>query len=198
MKIGNRWKTLWRIHLGKRSTLAAVAVTALVLLGLAACTTTQPVSTQLEDTAIASKIEAKLTSDPQINPFKIDVDVNEGVVRLSGAVKKPEVRAEAEKLARNTEGVKEVYNEIEIGERSIGERLSDGAITTKVKAKLTADPEINPFNINVDTQDRVVTLSGRVKTEAARREAEKLARNTKGVRDVHNRIEVGALKKDAS
>lgn len=173
-----------------------LAVLGLAILALVAgaCATTQPASTQLTDTAIASKIEAKLTADPEINPFKIDVDVNERVVRLSGAVKHAEVRAEAEKLARKTDGVLRVENEIVIGERTLGERLSDGGISAKIKAKLAADPEINPFNINVDTKDRVVTLTGRVKTEAVRSEAEKLARNTDGVERVRNRIEVGTMK----
>jgi hyperosmotically inducible protein len=172
---------------------AALGLAFLLTLGAAGCATTQPASTQLNDTAIATKIEAKLTADPEVNPFKIDVDVNEGVVRLSGAVEKPEVRAEAEKLARNTKGVVRVENEIVLGKRSIGERLSDGGITAKIKAKLTADPEINPFNINVDTKDRVVTLTGRVKTEAARSEAEDLARNTDGVERVRNQIKVGEM-----
>lgn len=70
-------------------------------------------------------------------------------------------------------------------------QLNDAAIATKVKAKLTGDPEINPFNINVDTEDGVVTLIGRVPTEADKQEAERLARNTKGVRDVDNRLKVG-------
>lgn len=42
---------------------------------------------------------------------------------------------------------------------------------------------------------RVVTLTDRVKTEAARDEAGKLARNTDGVEHVHNRIEVGKMTK---
>lgn len=167
-----------------------------LLLTLAACSSTQPMATQVDDNAIATTIEGKLVADPQINPFKIDVDVNEGVVRLSGTVKKEEVRAEAEKLARDTEGVRRVRNEIEIGERTLGERISDGAITTKIKAKLTADPQVNPFNINVDVKDGVVTLIGRVKTAAARSEAEKLAWDTSGVQAVRNEIEVGEMDGD--
>jgi hyperosmotically inducible protein len=181
----------------KTRSLAWLGLAILTVASLAACATTQPASTQLEDTAIASKVEAKLTSDPQINPFKIDVDVNEGVVRLSGSVEKPEVRAEAEKLAWDTEGVRDVVNEIKLGERTLGERISDGTITAKIKAKLAADPQINPFNINVDTQDQVVTLTGRVKTETARSEAAKLALDTQGVLEVRNHIEVGTLEKNA-
>lgn len=74
--------------------------------------------------------------------------------------------------------------------RSAGEQAGDAAITSKVKAKLAADPEINPFNIDVDTVNGVVTLSGEVRKDQARVEAERLARATANVRDVINRIEV--------
>lgn len=176
------------------SALAAGVLSSIALLG---CASNRPVGDQLSDAAIATKIESKLTADPEVNPFKIDVDVDEGVVRLSGTVEKEEVRAEAEDLARNTAGVVDVHNDIEIGKRGMGERLSDGAITAKIKSKLTADPEINPFSIDVDTVDGVVTLTGRVADERRSEEAEKLARNTKGVREVRNRLKIGDQRSDS-
>lgn len=159
--------------------------------GLLACASNRPVGDQIDDAALATKVEAKLAADPEVNNFKIDVDVDEGVVRLSGTVAKEEVRSEAEELARNTQGVVNVVNDIEIGSRGFGERISDGAITAKIKSKFAADPEINPFSIDVDTIEGVVTLTGRVADERRSEEAEKLARNTKGVREVKNRLRIG-------
>jgi hyperosmotically inducible protein len=159
--------------------------------GLLGCASNRPVGDQVGDAALATKVESKLAADPEVNNFKIDVDVQEGVVRLSGTVAKEEVRSEAEDLARYTKGVVDVVNEIEIGSRGIGDRVSDGAITAKIKSKLIADPEINPFSIDVDTIDGVVTLTGRVADERRSEEAEKLARNTKGVRDVKNQLRIG-------
>ena len=69
--------------------------------------------------------------------------------------------------------------------------VRDAELTAKVKAKLTADPEINPFQIDVDTVDGKVTLTGKVTTERQREEAEHLARGTEGVLDVVNNLEVG-------
>ncbi len=164
------------------------------LLASVACATNRPVKEQIDDSVITSKIEAKLGADPQVSGFNVGVDTMGGVVRLSGTVKTEEARQEAEKLARDTRGVVRVENDIEVGERTLGERLSDAGITTKIKAKLTADPEINPFNIDVDTNEGVVTLSGMVASEANKREAEDLARNTRGVREVNNRLQVKAKK----
>jgi hyperosmotically inducible protein len=73
----------------------------------------------------------------------------------------------------------------------VGEQMSDAGITSKIKAKYVADPEINPFNISVETEEGVVYLTGRVKTQASKDEAEQLARDTDGVRQVVNNIQVG-------
>jgi len=74
---------------------------------------------------------------------------------------------------------------------SPGRQVDDAAITAKVKTKLAADGDINPFNIDVDTNEGVVTLQGRVKKEEARTKAEQLARDTSGVKRVINLVKVG-------
>ena len=75
--------------------------------------------------------------------------------------------------------------------RTPGTQVDDAAITAAVKAKLAADGDINPFNIDVDTNEGVVTLQGRVDKEEARTKAEQLARETDGVRRVINLVKVG-------
>lgn len=75
--------------------------------------------------------------------------------------------------------------------RTPGTQVDDAAITAAVKGKLAADSEINPFNIDVDTNEGVVTLQGRVEKEEARTKAEQLARETDGVSRVVNLIKVG-------
>lgn len=165
---------------------------ALVALSIVAvgCSSTRPVSDQVSDSAITTKITSKLAADPEINPFRVDVDTTEGRVTLRGSVEKEAARAEAEKHARATKGVVSVDNRIDVVAPGEGRTLGDAAISTKVKAKLTADPELNPFNIDVDTRDGRVTLSGRVRTAAAKAEAEKLALATEGVKSVANELEV--------
>jgi hyperosmotically inducible protein len=75
--------------------------------------------------------------------------------------------------------------------RTAGRQVDDAAITAAVKAKLATDGDINPFNIDVDTNEGVVTLQGRVAKEEARQKAEQLARETDGVSKVINLIKVG-------
>lgn len=119
----------------------------------------------------------------------------------------PEDRREAEAQAEETERDLEaagravgeeledagaaVERGVERAGRELGPYARDAGITAKVKAKLTADPEINPLRIDVDTLDGRVTLSGKVRTERQREEAEALARGTEGVLEVVNLLEVG-------
>jgi hyperosmotically inducible periplasmic protein len=85
--------------------------------------------------------------------------------------------------------------EVERGAEQLGRQakplIDDATLTAKVKAKLAADPEVTAYAIDVDTMESVVTLSGRVETAAESAEAEKLARDTEGVRTVVNRLAVG-------
>jgi hyperosmotically inducible periplasmic protein len=72
-----------------------------------------------------------------------------------------------------------------------GTYVKDSAITTKVKAKLAAKHMSTLTNIKVDTdKDGVVWLSGTAPTKDAKDLAELTAKDTDGVRAVHNKIVV--------
>ena len=68
--------------------------------------------------------------------------------------------------------------------------MSDPGITTAVKSKCAADATVKAYQIDVDTNSRVVTLSGIVETAAAKDQAVMLARQTDGVREVVDHIRV--------
>ncbi len=65
---------------------------------------------------------------------------------------------------------------------------TDAGITTNVKTKLAADDVVKAYQVDVDTQNRVVTLSGDVETSMAKDRAITIARETDGVRDVIDRM----------
>ena len=74
--------------------------------------------------------------------------------------------------------------------RTTGQVVDDGTITTKVKAKLLNEDLLRGFAISVSTFKGEVTLTGAVDSDQARDKAEFLARNTLGVRKVHNLIKI--------
>lgn len=69
---------------------------------------------------------------------------------------------------------------------------TDAGITTAVKSKLAADDQVKAYQIDVDTKDKIVTLSGAVDTSAAKTRAAEIARTQKGVVDVVDNVTVTA------
>jgi hyperosmotically inducible protein len=74
--------------------------------------------------------------------------------------------------------------------RSAGDKVEDSTITFNVKTALIRDKVVDAGDINVDTDDGIVTLTGAVPTEQARVRALTLARQASGVRGVVDRITV--------
>jgi osmotically-inducible protein OsmY len=67
---------------------------------------------------------------------------------------------------------------------------SDTTITTKVKAGLVAEPDLNSLGIHVETEKGVVMLSGFVDSKAEADKAVKVARGVDGVTSVKSAIKV--------
>jgi hyperosmotically inducible protein len=78
---------------------------------------------------------------------------------------------------------------------TIGDTLDDAWIHTKIVAKLIADTSTPERNINVDVVNNVVTLRGTVDTAEAKAEAEKIAKETDGVKSVKNQLTVAPAAK---
>jgi hyperosmotically inducible protein len=76
--------------------------------------------------------------------------------------------------------------------KPVSTQVSDSSITASVKAKLMADDDVKGHNVDVNTEEGVVYLLGRVDTEAEKAEAERLARSVDGVEKVVNHLKVGA------
>lgn len=123
----------------------------------------------ISDSVITAKITAKITSRYNLNPLKISVSTNKGVVTLKGNVEKAEAFFDVVKLTKETKGVKEVDTEdLEIGHMNTA--FTDAYITAKVqtqilKSKLLDDDTIPLVGINATTSNGVVTLTGSVKNQ---------------------------------
>jgi len=74
--------------------------------------------------------------------------------------------------------------------KTVGETIDDASITTRVKTAMLNDPAVGGLRIDVDTYKGVVTLSGRVKSEAERQQAISLAHRINGVVEVKDALQV--------
>ena len=75
---------------------------------------------------------------------------------------------------------------------SVTEHLSDGTITTKVKAELLGAKNLKSTHIHVKTRKGVVWLTGTVPSADDKANAEQVAANVSGVQSVKNRLKVSA------
>ena len=76
------------------------------------------------------------------------------------------------------------------GRETAGQYVDDTAISTRIKADLAGDPSIKPFQINVETMQGVVQLSGFVDSQQTADKAGAIARAVPSVKDVHNDLVV--------
>ena len=74
--------------------------------------------------------------------------------------------------------------------KTVGEAIDDTTITTRVKTAMLNDPGVGGLRIDVDTFKGVVTLSGRVKSQAEKEQAITLARRIGGVIDVKDALQI--------
>ena len=73
---------------------------------------------------------------------------------------------------------------------SVGAEIDDGVITTKVKSALLADDTVKGLDINVDTAQGVVRLSGAVDSQTQVDMATQIAKGVEGVKDVQSELTV--------
>jgi hyperosmotically inducible periplasmic protein len=75
----------------------------------------------VDDAWIHMKVVGQLIGDPDTPARKINVDVVNGVVTLRGNIDSAEKKAEAERIATETEGVKSVKNQLKVAPSQSGQ-----------------------------------------------------------------------------
>lgn len=88
------------------------------------------------------------------------------------------------------QGASEIIQGAKQAVTQIKASAKDSAITAHVKARLATNQGLASFSIHVDTKNGVVTLAGRVDSQAAKNLAAQIASKTDGVRVVVNDIQI--------
>lgn len=165
-----------------------------------------PVSTErgfgevIEDATISSSVKSKLLWSKHTDGLSTEVDTNRGNVKLTGTADSEAAKSLASQLTANTRGVTSVNNQLVVvapkpsvadktkaAGKEAGANVADGWISTKVKSTLLYSSNVDGSDIKVDTQDGVVTLSGKVDSGAERALAIELAKNVRGVKSVQSK-----------
>lgn len=150
------------------------------------------VATTVSDSVITAKIKSKLLVDPSLSAFKVDVTTNsDGVVTLSGNVNSDTDAIALIQMAQSTDGVTDV-DASGVTVKESKQPFADLVITAKVKGIFIRENVLKQpaDNINVETNNGVVYLSGNVLTQKTADDAVNLAKTIKNVKSVESRIKV--------
>jgi len=125
---------------------------------------------------------------------KVNLQVQEGRVLLSGNVSKPEQRIEAVRLAWLAPGVREVINEIDIDDPSgLDDQARDTWITKQLEATLLLDGAVASINYSIVTVDKVIYLMGVAQSRA---ELDRVIGHAKDISYVRRVVNYALLKDD--
>jgi osmotically-inducible protein OsmY len=144
-------------------------------------------SKSVEDKDITRHLETEYWLDESVPSNAIDVVTSEGIVNLSGSVDNILAKDRAQKIAEATVGVKAVVNRITVKPPVT---RSDREIKNGVKDALLNDPAADSYEVDVDVDDGVVTLTGTVDSWQEKQLSETVAKGVKGVVDLKNEINV--------
>jgi len=212
---------------------SALAVAVLAVGPASTSAVAQTSAAKPADSTLDERIENRISKDPTLKNYKVDVSVDHAIVTITGAVPTQAARNRATQLA-TIPGVSRVDNQLivdasasksvkgtlgtvgtktkegaatagektkegaaKVGEKTkeglskTGEVITDGWITTRVKSKFVGEDLLKGSDINVDTNDHVVTLKGTVLSAAARARAIEQAKEVEGVHRVVDQLTIG-------
>ena len=172
-----------------RVPLAVLAATLMLMTVLAGCNQT-PKHPDVKDA-----VNTAMTRN-NLGVVKVSQDRDKGVITLTGDVESADQKTQAESVAAQAAPGYAISDEI--GVRPVGEESQakavdsslDSGIEDNFKAALKAHKTLDEQHISYDAKNGALVLTGSVKNEAQKQEAQKLAEAVPHVKEVVNEIEV--------
>ncbi|HAU5636389.1 molecular chaperone OsmY [Citrobacter amalonaticus] len=118
-------------------------------------------------------------------------------VMLTSAVATGSAYAENATTDKAQSGVESAGQKVDSSMNKVGNFMDDSAITAKVKAALVDHESIKSTDISVKTEQKVVTLSGFVESQAQAEAAVTVAKGVEGVNSVSDKLHVRDSKSDS-
>jgi osmotically-inducible protein OsmY len=196
-----------------------MALALVLAAGLMSCEPDNDQGARFESKAgaeLENRIRARINGDQRLKAANLSIiaDADKKEATLSGLVDSETMRSKAIALAKGTQPDLKINDMIEVkpgkvarqdftedlakkewekaqqaGDR-VGEEVKDAWIHAKVVGKLIENPDTPTRSINVDVVSGVVTLRGRVRTSEEKTEAQRVAKETEGVKRVENQLNV--------
>ena len=146
-----------------------------IVAGAFALADRRSVAAQADDQTIEVKARSRIRGELG-SPEEIDVTSFNRRVLLTGRVLDDTARQRAEQIVRAVPDVAQVHNEIAIGPLDTVSGAQDALLTTKVKAAIATNGEVEANLVKVVTENTVVYLMGLVTQKEGRGAAEAASR----------------------
>jgi hyperosmotically inducible protein len=163
----------------------------------------------ITDSWITMKVHSQFIPEDALEGSDIDVDTAGGVVTLKGTVLTAAGKTRAVAIAKATDGVKSVTDQLKIGPAenardagakagaatkeatgTAGRAVTDGWIKSKIYAQYLTEDALDDSDIDLDVTKGAVVLNGVVRSDAGRTRAAEIAKATDGVGSVKNNLKV--------
>lgn len=144
-----------------------------------------------DDTEISGWVKNALRHDQRVDAKDIEVNTRDGIVSLSGHVPTIASSRFAVREAQKLRGVIGVTNALKIA----AEKRSDLDIVRDIEQRIAHNATIMSKGLVVGCLDGYVTLSGEVADYAEELEAELIAEEVRGVKQVQNHLLTGFVRK---
>ena len=144
----------------------------------------------IEDSRIRIQINDLWLKEDEVLYRKAGLQVQNRRVLVTGVMPSEEMRAKTIELAWQADGVKEVINEVQIGDGSFGDYTQDTWISTQLKADLLLDAEVSSINYSIQTVRGVVYIIGIAQSDQELQRVLNHARGLANVRKVVSYVQV--------
>ena len=169
---------------------------------------TRQTGNAITDSWITMKVHSQFIPEDALEGSDIDVDTNGGVVTLKGTVLTAAGKSRAVAIAKATDGVKSVTDQLKVGPAdardagakagaatkdatgTAGRAVTDGWIKSKIYAQYLTEDALDDSDIDLDVTKGAVVLNGVVRSDAGRTRAAEIAKATDGVGSVKNNLKV--------
>jgi hyperosmotically inducible periplasmic protein len=152
----------------------------------------QVVISPANETPVESEIEVKATDQPSgidAAGDRTKAGFGKGVDATANAARKT-TQAVEKGIGESEQGAGKAAEKTAQRVGKAGEKMTDASITMRVKARFNSEYLLRGSQIHIQTNDHVVTLTGRVSSEAARDRSIELAQNLGGVQSVIDELHV--------
>lgn len=145
----------------------------------------------ITDREITNAVEHQLVLNASTPSQLIDVKTSDGIVTLSGAVNNLLEKDQVVKVAQMVKGVRGVVDKMNVDTPA----RNDYSIEREIREDLLNDPATESWEVIVDVNDGIVTLSGTVDSWQERKLPEFVVKNVRGVKGIKNNMDI-EYKKD--